>query len=129
MVFHLSNIHAFLDLVNHVILEPFHTLSVLPEAFLWWLSAFVAMVSSITMLLSLVPIALVETTIGPLVAAETLLFVANKLPIVSHFVSILIQAKTIHVVFRPLAVVALAICPSLLAVPVDLVHPPFAIID
>ena len=129
MVFHLPNIHAFLDLVNHVFLKPFHTLSVLPEAFLWWLSAFVAMVSSITMLLSLVPPALVETTIGPLVAPETLLFVAHKLSVVSHFVSILIQAKTIHVVFRPLAVVALAVCPSLRAIPVDLVHPPFAIID
>ena len=129
MVPHLFNIHAFLNLVNHVLLEPFHTLSVLPEALFRWLSGFVAMVSSKSMLLSLVPPAFIETTISPLVQSETLLFVTHELSIISHFISILIQTITVHVVFRPLAVVLLAVCPSLRTVPVDLVHPPFAIIN
>ena len=109
MFLQLSHINAFLDLVNHVIFKPFDTLSILPEAFLWCLRIFVAMVCSETMLLSLVPPTFIKTAISPLVAAEALLLVADKLSVVSHFICVLIHTVAVHVIFRPLSVVALSI--------------------
>ena len=114
--------------VDFILLKPSDALPIFPKALLRRLVFFITVVCAESVLLSFVPVSLVEAAVGPFVNSISLLLVAGELPVVPDLVCVLVQPVAIHVIFRPLTIELLSICPHLHAVSVDLVHPPLSLV-
>ena len=104
---------AHLHIVNSLhlcLIEPFYALSILPEAEFYFVVAR-DYVRSQTMLLALVPVALVAPLVRPCVNAKTVLLVIFVLAAVLSPVIPNVDAHALHIIVQPLALVFAPIKP------------------
>ena len=117
---------AFVDQSHRALVEPFHSLSVIPDAVLG--VSCTGFVSAESVLLPFAPPTLVLPPICPCVDAEAAFLIRLELADVLCLVCIHVESVAMHVVFRPLAAVLSSVCPQLSAVPFEFVLIPLAVI-
>jgi len=112
-----------INLINSLRAKPGYSLSMFPKAILHLSFAWI-LVNTKSMLLSVVPPAVVLATIGPKVEAVTGFLVLFVLSFVGYTVCVDVDAHTMHIVVVPMAIVLSSVFPLILAYAVDpVVHP------
>jgi len=117
-----------INLVNCLRVKPGDALAMLPEAVLNFAFSWI-LVDAETMLLAIVPPALILSTICPEVEAKPCLLILLVLAFVSDTIGVDINSHTVHVIVVPVAVVLASIFPLVLAYSVDTVVNPVTLIN